>query len=228
MKRRRLKDIISIKKGKKHLLIDEPDKSSKRVIQIDDLRNDTLIKYTNDNKGVYANKKDILIVWDGANAGTVGYSKEGYIGSTIALLRVNNSDEYNTVFLGKFLQSKFNYLRSKTTGATIPHIKRTSLEQLKVPEIDIYDQHRIATILSMVETLITQRKESLLLLDELLKNTFGEMFGDPVINEKGWDVRPLGSIFKVKHGFAFKSEFFRDVGSFVLWSYPRKVDTVNL
>lgn len=39
-----------------------------------------------------------------------------------------------------------------------------------------------------VENLIAKRKESIQLLDELLKSTFLEMFGDPVRNEKGWKV----------------------------------------
>lgn len=48
------------------------------------------------------------------------------------------------------------------------------------------DQVRIATVLSKVEPLIKQRKESIALLDEFLKSTFLKMYGDPVRNEKGW------------------------------------------
>ena len=87
MKFERLGNIVQIKKGKKPDIVEVPDKGSVRVLQIDDLRNDKNLKYTNDKSGVFANKDDVLIVWDGANAGTIGYGKTGYIGSTIALLR---------------------------------------------------------------------------------------------------------------------------------------------
>lgn len=45
------------------------------------------------------------------------------------------------------------------------------------------DQIHIANILSQAEALISQRKESIRLLDELVKSKFLEMFGDPVKNE---------------------------------------------
>ena len=43
----------------------------------------------------------------------------------------------------------------------------------------------LESFLSQAEALISQRKQSISLLDELLKSTFLEMFGDPVRNEKG-------------------------------------------
>lgn len=173
----KLGDIVTIKKGKKPLFSELPNEKSVRVLQIGDLRNDNNLKFTDDKTGVLVDAEDVLLAWDGANAGTVGYGKTGYIGSTIAVLKKKNSKYYSTVFIGKFLQSQFEYLRSKATGATIPHIDRKSLDSLKLPVIDFTEQIRIAEILSQAENLITQRKEGILLLDELLKSTFLEMFG---------------------------------------------------
>lgn len=194
MRFEKLRNIIDIKKGKKPSFIEIPDEDSFRVLQIDDLRNDSNPKYTNEKSGVYAKDDDVLIAWDGANAGTIGFGKSGYIGSTIALLRKKQPGLYSTAFLGIFLQSQYQYLRSKTTGATIPHISRKALDDLQVPVISINDQLQIANILSKAENLIAQRKESIRLLDEFLKSTFLEMFGDPVWNEKGWDVSTLNSV----------------------------------
>jgi type I restriction enzyme S subunit len=72
-------DVITISKGKKHSIIEEPAANSRRLIAIDDLRNDNLLRYTNDKKGTDVTTNDILIAWDGANAGTIGYGKEGLI-----------------------------------------------------------------------------------------------------------------------------------------------------
>jgi type I restriction enzyme S subunit len=200
MKFEKLKNIVEVKKGKKPSFVETPDKNSVRVLQIDDLRNDTNPKFTNDKTGVFAKEDDVLIAWDGANAGTIGYGKSGYIGSTIALLRKRQPDLYSTTFIGIFLQSQYQYLRSKTTGATIPHISRKALDELEVPVISVDDQLHIANLLSKSENLIAQRKESIRLLDEFLKSTFLEMFGDPVRNEKGWNKSELKNYAKVRIG----------------------------
>lgn len=178
MKFEKLKNIVEVKKGKKPSFVETPDENSVRVLQIDDLRNDTNPKFTNDKTGVFAKEDDVLIAWDGANAGTIGYGKAGYIGSTIALLRKKKPDLYSTTFIGIFLQSQYQYLRSKTTGATIPHISRKALDELEVPVISVNDQLHIANLLSKAENLIAQRKESIRLLDEFLKSKFAEMFID--------------------------------------------------
>jgi type I restriction enzyme S subunit len=69
-------------------------------------------------------------------------------------------------------------------GATL---NKASISSLKIPLPEtINDQIRVAEILSKVERLISQRKESINLLNELLKSAFLEMFGDPVRNEKKW------------------------------------------
>ena len=204
MKFERLGNIIEIRKGKKPSFVDTPDKNSVRVLQIDDLRNDNALKYTNEQDGVFANEDDVLIAWDGANAGTIGFGKSGFIGSTIALLRKKQPELYSTSFLGVFLQSQYDYLRSKSTGATIPHISRKALEDLKIPVIDISLQHHIANILSKAENLIAQRKESIVLLDEFLKSTFLEMFGDPVRNEKGWKKIQCNKILEVRGRVGWK------------------------
>jgi restriction endonuclease S subunit len=200
MKFEQIGNIVSIHKGKKHEIISEWLPTSVRVLQIDDLRNDYLLKYTNDLNGVKANEDDIMIVWDGANAGTIGFGKNGYIGSTIAVLRKKKPEKYSTVFLGKFLQSQFSYLRKNTTGATIPHIDRMSLETLKVPEIAIDSQFHIANILAKAENLIVKRKESIRLIDEFIKSTFLEMFGDPIRNNKEWEIIKLNQLAKLGTG----------------------------
>lgn len=191
---------ISISKGKKHEISESPSRTAKRLIGIDDLRNDDLIRYTEDSSGVEVTPDDVLIAWDGANAGTIGYGKSGYIGSTIACLRLKDGVRLFTPFLGLYLKSKFDFLRQTATGATIPHIKRSALESIPLPKIDFNDQIRIAHLLGKVEGLIIQRKQHLQQLDDLLKSVFLEMFGDPVRNERGWDKPALRAFGKISTG----------------------------
>jgi len=200
MRFNKLGNIISIAKGKKHLLTEKPTESSKRLILIDDLRNNDNIKFTDDKKGTDVTKKDLLIVWDGANAGTIGYNITGFIGSTIARLRINEVGKYYTPFIGKFLQSKFSYLRKTATGATIPHINRKALDSIKIPLLQIEDQVRIAEVLSRVDALIAKRKESIRLLDELLHSTFLDMSGVSAQDYHDWPLLEIQQLAKSKKG----------------------------
>jgi len=77
------------------------------------------------------------------------------------------------------------------------------LKEKKIPVADLPDQLHIANILSKAENLIAQRKESIRLLDEFLKSTFLEMFGDPVRNEKGWVVSSLSKFGSLKNGLNY-------------------------
>lgn len=176
MKFERLENIVDIRKGKKTTLTSLSGINSTRVLQIEDLRNDDNLKFTADNTGVLATEDDILIAWDGANAGTVGFGKSGYVGSTIARLRIKEGQEISTFFLGTFLRSKFYYLQQKTTGASIPHIDPKSLKGLKVPVFAFSDQVRIASLLSKADTLVKKRAESIKHLDVFLSSTFLDMF----------------------------------------------------
>jgi type I restriction enzyme, S subunit len=193
MKISKLGVVVSISKGKKHSSVfDKPTGKAKRYIQIEDLRNDFNLKYTDEN-GVEVNPSDIIIAWDGANAGTIGFNLDGFIGSTLARLRIENQN-LDSTYLGWLLRGKFNYLRSNCTGATIPHISRDVLENIPVPLFSKKEQQRIATILEQADTARQKRKQANQLTEQFLQSTFLEMFGDPVRNEKGWEVKKLVEI----------------------------------
>lgn len=187
---RKLGDLVKISKGKKaNNVTREFEAGLKRFIQIDDLRNDNNLKYTSDD-GVVVKENDIIIAWDGANAGTIGYGLNGIIGSTLAALTLK-TDQIDSKYLGRFLQTKSEYLRSKCTGATIPHISKDVLLNLSVPIVPIEDQHRIVKILDLAQSLIEKRKQAIAYLDDYIKAVFLDMFGDPVTNPKGWEVKTL-------------------------------------
>lgn len=188
-----VKELFKITKGKKVEEIDYKNENSIRYIQIDDLRNNNNIKHCeNINKYVIAKKEDIIIAWDGANAGTIGFGIEGAIGSTLAILRKENK-EMDTEFCGLFLRSKSAYLREKCTGATIPHIQRTALEDIKIPKISLNKQIEIKNIINKAQELIDKRKEQIQDLDELVKSKFIEMFGNPFDTTK-WTIKKLKEI----------------------------------
>ena len=190
-------DLFKISKGKKS---EEVSDSELRYIQIKDLRNDDNLKFAkSDKKNVVCNKSDILIAWDGANAGTIGYDLEGVIGSTLAKL-VPQSKEVDSHYAGRFLQSKFKYLRDNCTGATIPHISKPSLVNLNIPLFPLAEQKKIAEILDAADSLRRKDQQLIEHYTALSQSLFLEMFGDPVTNPMGWDVIPLEAIADIVSG----------------------------
>jgi type I restriction enzyme S subunit len=102
--------------------------------------------------------------------------------------------EVSSLYLYYALKYFSKTLERLGNGATFKELSKKTFEEFALPLPDISDQIRIADILSKAELLIRQRKESLRLLDEFLKSTFLEMFGDPVRNEKGWKKVRLSEI----------------------------------
>lgn len=194
-----LKDIVLIEKGRKHNLLEEFQEGAIRVFQANDFRNENKPLYTFDHTGVLANDNDILLVWDGS-VGQMGFGKNGYVGSTMVKLQVKDQKRFSPFFIYRLLQTKSEYLKRKSTGATIMHVNRKSLEQIQIPDLSISEQTKIAILLSKAEKLITQRKESITLVDIFLKSTFLEFFGDVVYNEKKWNKSELKHYAKIRIG----------------------------
>lgn len=200
MKMVELGDLFSIKKGKKAT----ETSTGARYIQIGDLRNNDNIKFAEitDNV-VLCDEDDILIAWDGANAGTIGYSLSGIIGSTLAKL-TPKKNIVNSIYAGRFLQSKFSYLRRNCTGATIPHISRPSLIKLKIPLPPLPVQKHIAAILDQADELRQKDQQLIDHYDQLSQSLFLDMFGDPVTNPKGWEKVKMSHLTQLitdgKHG----------------------------
>ena len=187
-----VKDVFKISKGKK--AIESKDSKLERYIQIGDLRTDNKLKYAKpDEKNVICDENDVLIAWDGANAGTIGYNLKGIIGSTLAKLSPK-IDEIYSPYVGRFLQSKFKFLRENCTGATIPHISRPSLENLKIPLPPLEQQKKIAAILDAADTYRQKTKALITKYDALTQSLFLDMFGDPFTNKKNFPVFKLGEL----------------------------------
>src|SRR5690606_31939686 len=88
----------------------------------------------------------------------------------------------------------------QTTG--IATINKTQLRGFPVPLPPLPEQKRIAAILDKADAIRRKRQEAIRLTEELLRSAFLEMFGDPVTNPKGWEVRELESLADIGSGIA--------------------------
>jgi len=73
------------------------------------------------------------------------------------------------------------------------------LKRTFFPIPPIGEQRRIAAILDQADAIRRKRQEAIRLTEELLRATFLDMFGDPVTNPKGWDVKNFGSLIMSKN-----------------------------
>lgn len=196
MEYKKIKDICEIKKGKKVLELEVATDDSIRYIQIDDLRNNNNIKFCLPEPSyVHVNKEDLIIAWDGANAGTIGFNLEGAIGSTLAKITVLDENIFPS-FLATYLRSKFEYFQRTATGATIPHISRAALENLEVPVFSLEQQKFIYSQLLKTEEIIKKRQAQITALDELTQSLFLEMFGDPTSNKNSYPIKSLPNFYE--------------------------------
>ncbi|BAG01811.1 putative type I restriction enzyme specificity protein [Microcystis aeruginosa NIES-843] len=93
------------------------------------------------------------------------------------------------------------------TGSTRGKLTKTAANNIPIALPPLEEQRRIAAILDKADGVRRKRKEAIRLTDELLKSTFLEMFGDPVTNPKGWEVRELGDCVKdIESGWSPKCD----------------------
>jgi len=115
-----------------------------------------------------------------------------YVVNHLATLELNENalPDYVVYALRKFSPVRL------INDISYPSLKQSKIETYEIPFPSLATQTHIAQILSKAETLIEQRKQSIALLDEFLKSTYLEMFGDPVRNEKKWEKKKLKDVCK--------------------------------
>lgn len=93
------------------------------------------------------------------------------------------------------------------SGTTFKEVSKGIVERFIIPLPPLEEQRRIAAILDKADGVRRKRKEAIRLTEELLRSTFLEMFGDPVTNPKGWEVRELGDCVKdIESGWSPKCD----------------------
>lgn len=104
------------------------------------------------------------------------------------------SDRINNRYLYWFLKGNTAYLNSLGRGATFKEISKKIVSDIEINVPEISQQLAAVDALERVSEIIRLRKNQLQKLDELIKARFVELFGNPVINNKGWNVSDLGQL----------------------------------
>ncbi len=111
------------------------------------------------------------------------------IGRGLAAIRGN--DNYMSRFIYYLLMASKEKLVSQGTGSTFKSIGKDVLYNMLIPVPPLSTQSRIVSELDLLQSLIDKQKAQLKEYDTLAQSIFYDMFGDPIENEKGWEVKTL-------------------------------------
>lgn len=122
-----------------------------------------------------------------------------------------NSEE--TLIKGYFAywyKSIADFIVSNGKGATVKGVTLDFMRNLPIPLPPLPIQQHIVEELDEINAIISAKKQQLSKLDELAQSIFYNMFGDPVANEKGWEVKTFKQCFSLKSGDGLSAKNFVD------------------
>ena len=97
-----------------------------------------------DPKAVKIEKGDLLLLWDGANAGEFLEGKKGYLSSTMVKLLIENIDPDFSKYICKSFEP---LLRDLTIGMGIPHVNGDILGNIRITHPTFQEQKKIVSFL---------------------------------------------------------------------------------
>ena len=181
--------------------------------------------YIKDVDFYHQDKPYIAVVKDGAGIGRTMLlpEKTSVIGTMQYLIP-------NDMICVEYLYYAVTYmnLAKYFSGATIPHIYFKDYQKEKLPLLTIEEQRKISDSLQKIDRLIELCGSILEKIDVLVKSRFVEMFGEPIDNPMGWEVKRLDEVAILNKGITYAPEDVSDEGIVVLRSSNIKGNTFDL
>ena len=140
---------------------------------------------------------DILISWS-ASLGVYEWNQgKAYLNQHIFKVLFNKID-INKFFFKYAIGAKIKDMIKNAHGATMKHIVKGDFDNTPIPVPPLPVQEQIVSELDLLSGIIEKKREQLKELDALAQSIFYDMFGDPITNEKGWEVKKLGEVAPAK------------------------------
>lgn len=136
---------------------------------------------------------DVLISWSATLDIFVWEGSDAWLNQHIFKV-VFDKVEINKNYFIYAIKNILGEMRKQVHGATMQHITKGKFDNLEIPLPPLATQKRIAEILDAADALRRKDQELLKKYDELAQAIFIDMFGDPVKNEKGWEVLSLENL----------------------------------
>ena len=91
-------------------------------------------------------KYDILILWDGANAGIIANGHDGIVSSTVVMYQCKDTD-FDAYYLYYLFKNGEPFFKSKVEGTTIPHMNQRYIDEYLCVKPNRREQENIAYFL---------------------------------------------------------------------------------
>ena len=136
----------------------------------------------------------------------MGFAKKEHLPLCMntSTMRFKTLDEniLNLNYLAYYLKTDFfkKQIQRLITGSAQLNFGPSHIKKIDILIPPLETQKKIVEVLDKAQGLIDARKEQIRLMDELIQSVFYEMFGDPVTNPKGWEVKKLGEIGSLERG----------------------------
>ncbi len=114
----------------------------------------------------------------------------------------DNNKIFDKTFLYYLLSSPNMYQEFKrlAVGGVVNNLNSNLVRNVVIPIPPLAEQERIVAELDLLSSIIDKKKAQLKELDQLAQSIFYTMFGDPITNEKGWEVKKMGEIGELQRG----------------------------
>jgi len=120
----------------------------------------------------------------------------------VALFKFGKSNQVYNRYIYHFLNSDLaiRQFESNSRGGTQKFVSLGNIRGLQIPLPPLAEQKRIAAILDKADAIRRKRQQAIQLADDFLRAVFLQMFGDPVTNPKGWEVKSFSELGKWASG----------------------------
>lgn len=239
---RKLGEVVTFQRGLTYSKDDEVDFSSNCVLRSNNIELETMsilldeLKYIREDFIVGEDKKvkkdTILICMSNGSKqhlGKVAFIDKDYdyaFGGFMGLIKPNSGLSPKYLYYSCLSSPYKHFLAGIGNGANINNIKFSDLSQFSLPVPPISEQEHIVAELDLLSGIIEKKRQQLKELDNLAQSIFYDMFGDPITNEKGWEVLAIdnvcSSIVRGPFGSALKKEFFVEPSNDAYKVYEQK------
>lgn len=182
-----------------------------------------------DTKSIVVDDGEVIVLWDGSNAGEILISKKGVLASTMTMLQFDET-QIDKAYFGYSFQNLEYILKAKTAGSGIPHADKGVISKLEFYKPSLPEQSAIAAILSKVDEAIAAVQGSISAAERLKKSLMqnlltGRMKPDGTLRKEdefyvdekfgkvplGWEVKRLGYLFNIKAGGDLQEDYYSPI-----------------
>ena len=169
------------------------------IIRIQDLTGNSykMNRYNGDIEQKYkVQDGDVLISWSASLGVYVWHGENAVLNQHIFKVVFDKTDVSKDYFVYQ-IEYRLGNAASEAHGATMKHLTKSVFNALPFYLPKKEEQEKIAKVLNKITELTNKTRKQAKLLDDIIKSRFIEMFGDPDVNNKGWNIYRMEQLCEV-------------------------------